>query len=102
MGNNLAPGDLTRFECRTTVFYDIQEEQKRQYRVHGNSLVDYLMMYAVLMEELGEVAEALQIHYKMPGTKQTDKTNLYSELIQVSAYAAKFAEQVLMDRNDSE
>ncbi len=100
MKNNPTPGDIARFESRETVFYDIREEQKRQYRIHGNSLVDYLMMYAVLMEELGEVAEALQIHYRMPGTKRTDKTELYTELIQVSAYAAKFAEQVLLDEGE--
>lgn len=89
--------ELVKLAFRTKVNFDIEEERKRQYRIHGNTITDYPMMYAILMEELGEVAEALQVHYKMPGTKRTDKSDLYTELIQVSAYAAKFAEQVKQD-----
>lgn len=88
---------IARLGRLTEVLNDILQERERQGRLHGNQNTDYPMMYAILSEEVGEVAQALQVHYGVPGTKKTDKADLYTELIQVAAYAAKFAEQVKQD-----
>lgn len=86
-----------QMKARIKVLNDIPRERSRQDRIHGNQIQDYLMMFAILSEEFGEVAEALQVHYGLQSVKRTDKANLYKELIQVSAYAAKFAENVLLN-----
>lgn len=49
-------------------------------------------MFIVLVEEVGEVAQALQSGQTW--AKLTDKQDLYRELIQVAAVACKMAEKV--------
>ena len=49
-------------------------------------------MFIVLVEEVGEVAQALQSGQTW--AKLSDKQDLYRELIQVAAVACKMAEKV--------
>lgn len=68
-------------------------EQERIYQIskypENLSLKDD---YIALSEEVGEVAQALQSGESW--SKETDKSNLYHELIQVAAVAVKMAEKV--------
>lgn len=50
----------------------------------------------ILIEEVGEVAQAMQ--QDSVSSKETDANNLYEELIHVAAVASAFAEQVLRDK----
>ena len=52
-------------------------------------------MFIVLVEEVGEVAQALQTGQTW--AKLSDKQDLYRELIQVAAVACKMAERVRRD-----
>lgn len=55
-------------------------------------------MFIVLVEEVGEVAQALQSGEKW--AKMTDKNDLYRELIQVAAVACKMAEKIKRSKYD--
>ncbi|MFJ5716560.1 hypothetical protein [Neobacillus sp. NPDC093127] len=81
------------FRTMQKVIDDIAAERWRQIAKYGhqskNENADWL---AVLVEEVGEVCQALQ--KGTPAEKTTDASNLYMELIQVSAVAAKWAETV--------
>lgn len=89
-------GRLTaqKLNIRVQVLNDIPKERERQERLHPQ-ILDLPMMFVVLNEEVGEVAEALQAQYDLPGTKRSDKQNLYQELIEVAAVATRMAERVL-------
>lgn len=68
------------------VLDDVVAERWRQVEIHGHQEekgTDHWLQ--VLMEEVGEVATALQ---------NGDNENLYEELTQVAATAVKFAEFV--------
>lgn len=80
-------------EIEGNVLVDLLKERQRQNRLHPYEL-DLPFMFTVLSEEVGEVAEALQAHYKIPGVKDTDKDNLYQELIEVAAVAVRMAERL--------
>lgn len=84
---------------RITVLNDIPRERARQEYLHPAEL-ELSDMFLALSEEIGEVSQALQVYYKLPGTKHTDKDDLYEELIQVSALAVRMAEKVLREGED--
>ena len=76
---------------------DVLEERTRQNIKWGKQNHPYTVWLAILMEEVGEVAQAMQegsVHHK-----KSDAGNLYTELIQVAAVATAIAEQVAEDEN---
>lgn len=74
------------------VLSDINVERDQQDKQWGIQRHDYGTWLKILVEEVGEVAQAMQID--MYCAKESDANNLYKELIQVSAVAAAIAEQV--------
>lgn len=62
---------------------DVAQERIRQIGLWGNSQCEPLPLLAILMEEIGEVAKALN--------EEAPTNHLYTELIQVAAVAVKFA-----------
>jgi len=76
---------------------DILDERTRQNIKWGKQNHPYTVWLAILMEEVGEVAQAMQegsAHHK-----KSDANDLYNELIQVAAVATAIAERVLDDEN---
>lgn len=73
------------------VILDIEKERSYQKSKHPEDL-SLIHDFIILSEEVGEVAQALQ--YEETWSKETDKSNLYEELIQVAAVAVKMAEKV--------
>jgi NTP pyrophosphatase (non-canonical NTP hydrolase) len=71
---------------RKEIFQAIEKERARQDELHPVELTP-LARLAVLMEEVGEVAEALQ-EGPAPGTLE----HLEEELIQVAATAVRWLE----------
>lgn len=71
---------------------DVLIERDRQNRKWGHQRHHHGMWLSILIEEIGEVGEALQ--NGMVSEKPTDASDLYCELIQVAAVACAFAEQV--------
>lgn len=74
------------------VHIDVVQERVRQNNKWGLQRHPHGDWLAILMEEVGEVAQAMQ---KVKGWgKSTDADNLYEELIHTSAVASAMAEQV--------
>lgn len=79
------------------VIIDVMVERERQNQLWGiqrHQMGDWLK---ILIEEVGEVAQAMQkddVSYK-----DSDASDLYKELIQVSAVAQAIAEQVRESRD---
>ncbi|WP_083402245.1 HNH endonuclease [Bacillus sp. MUM 116] len=76
------------------VLYDVEKERIRQlekWNIQRHPLGFWL---AILMEEVGEVAEAAQSYFRLVSSKDTDSHDLYKELIQVAAVASAVAEQI--------
>jgi NTP pyrophosphatase (non-canonical NTP hydrolase) len=71
---------------------DIRAERLRQDAKWGVQRHEYPVWLTILIEEVGEVAQAIQSNQGWG--KQTDADNLYNELIQVAAVATAIAEQV--------
>ncbi|RNB63279.1 hypothetical protein EDM55_29225 [Brevibacillus centrosporus] len=72
---------------------DVLEERCKQDAKWGKQRHDLGGWLMILMEEVGEVSEAMM---KERGWgKPTDANDLYKELIQVAAVASAIAEQVL-------
>lgn len=74
------------------VLDDISSERINQFAKWGKQEHPYHVWLAILVEEVGEVAQALQkgsVAYK-----SSDADDLYTELIQVAAVATAIAEQV--------
>jgi NTP pyrophosphatase (non-canonical NTP hydrolase) len=76
---------------------DVLEERQRQNEKWGLQRHDLGGWLMILMEEVGEVAEAMM--KKRGWGKETDAENLYKELIQVAAVACAIAEQVREENN---
>lgn len=74
------------------VIKDIRVERLRQDAKWGIQRHEYPVWLTILVEEVGEVAQAIQSNQGWG--KQTDADNLYNELIQVAAVATAIAEQV--------
>lgn len=79
---------------------DVYEERIRQLYQWGEQRHPLGEWLKILVEEVGEVAQAMQQGSK--SEKVTDAQNLYKELIQVSAVAQAIAEHVReLDESDS-
>jgi len=79
-------------KIRIQVLYDINTERDRQDKLWGtqrHKMGDWLK---ILIEEVGEVAQAMQIGDVC--YKKSDANDLYKELIQVSSVSAAIAEQL--------
>ncbi|ARK32154.1 MazG nucleotide pyrophosphohydrolase domain-containing protein [Halalkalibacter krulwichiae] len=74
------------------VLHDVNEERIRQNEKWGLQRHQHGVWLSILVEEVGEVAEAIQ--KGMVSEKETDAHDLYNELIQVAAVAVAIAEQV--------
>lgn len=79
-------------ELQASISGMVMEERKRQDAKWGIQRHPHTTWLAILMEEVGEVAEAMQ--KGMPSEKATDAADLLTELIQVAAVAQAMAEQV--------
>ena len=82
---------------RDKVLNRIVNERLGQDAKWGKQNHPYTYWLAILMEEVGEVAQAMQegsAHHK-----KSDAGDLYSELVQVAAVAVAIAEQVAEDEN---
>lgn len=74
------------------VILDLWDERERQDKKWGVQRHPHGTWLAILMEEVGEVAEAMQ--KGLVSEKPTDADDLYKELVQVAAVACAIAEQV--------
>lgn len=70
----------------------IREERINQNAKWGIQRHEMGKWLAILVEEVGEVAQAMQ--NGMTSEKETDAHDLYKEIIQVAAVAAAMAEQL--------
>lgn len=75
---------------------DILEERTRQNDLWGVQYKDMRDWLPILGEEYGEVCQAIQANQGW--SKKTDAQDLYKELIQLSAVAARMAEQLKEER----
>ena len=66
-------------------------KQNEKYGLQRHDMEKWL---AILTEEFGEVARAMQGPLGITSIKETDADDLYEELIQVAAVASAIAEQV--------
>ena len=73
---------------------DVIRERKRQNALYGEQFdMSLEMALTILIEEVGEFAQAIQAEYDW--SKSSDKANTYEELIQVAAVATKVAEFII-------
>lgn len=79
---------LSRIETAADVLLE-RDRQDNKWGVQRHDMGTWLK---ILVEEVGEVAQAMQ--QDMYCAKDSDADNLYTELIQVSAVAQAIAEQV--------
>jgi NTP pyrophosphatase (non-canonical NTP hydrolase) len=79
---------------KAQVAIDVELERQRQEKLWGIQRHDFNKWFSLVVEEVGEVAEALNRINFPEDAKKTDASNLYRELIQVSAITRAFAEHV--------
>jgi NTP pyrophosphatase (non-canonical NTP hydrolase) len=82
------------------VLHDVEKERIRQvekWKIQRHNPGKWL---AILMEEVGEVAQAAQKPLGLTTTKETDADDLYLELMHVSAVAAAWMEQIREEREN--
>ncbi|MED3932937.1 MazG-like family protein [Priestia megaterium] len=72
----------------------VMHERIRQNQKWGLQRHNMGKWLAILAEEFGEVAQAMQGPLGLTSMKDTDADDLYTELIQVAAVACAIAEQV--------
>lgn len=72
-------------KIRTKIITDIINERSRQDQLHPQKL-PLPMRFITIMEEAGEVAEAMQ---------ENDMEAIYRELIDTAASCVRMAEQIL-------
>lgn len=72
----------------------VMHERIRQNQKWGIQRHNMGKWLAILAEEFGEVAQAMQGPLGLTSMKDTDADDLYTELIQVAAVACAIAEQV--------
>lgn len=70
----------------------VLKERYRQNELWGKQRHEYGKWLTILVEEVGEVSQAMQKSFGWG--KPTDEDNLYEELIHVAAVAVAIAEQV--------
>jgi NTP pyrophosphatase (non-canonical NTP hydrolase) len=78
------------------VLQDVANERGRQNVLWGKQVHPYNVWLTILVEEVGEVAQAIQ--QGMASEKDSDADDLYEELIHVAAVATAAAEQVREER----
>lgn len=91
--------DMDAFLLRTALDA-VESERKRQNEKWGRQRHEYGDWLKILVEEVGEVAQAMQKRQKGWG-KETDAGDLYEELIHTAAVAVAIAEQVLEEGFES-
>lgn len=82
---NVCANDKQVETTQTKIFNDIQAERTRQDRLHPHEL-NLSMRFITIMEEAGEVAEAMQ---------ENDMQAVYRELIDTAACCVRMAEDVI-------
>ncbi|MED1419037.1 hypothetical protein [Bacillus smithii] len=75
------------------VLEDVANERLHQNQKWGLQRHSYGDWLKILIEEVGEVAQAMQVGENW--AKESDASNLYNELIQTAAVAVAIAEQVM-------
>ncbi|MCI1574718.1 MAG: MazG-like family protein [Weizmannia coagulans] len=83
--------DMDAFLLRTALDA-VESERKRQNEKWGRQRHDYGDWLKILVEEVGEVAQAMQ--KDMGWGKESDAGNLFEELVHTAAVAVAIAEQV--------
>lgn len=83
---------MNKDDLQHEVLHDVKRERMRQDQKWGIQRHDYGTWLQILVEEVGEVAQAMQ--QQKGWGKDTDASDLYKELIHVSAVAVAIAEQV--------
>lgn len=83
-------------QLKNEVLLAVEAERFRQNALWGKQRHAYGDWLKILVEEVGEVAQAMQ---KDQGWgKDSDASNLYTELIHAAAVAVAIAEQVLEEK----
>jgi NTP pyrophosphatase (non-canonical NTP hydrolase) len=77
------------------VLASVRAERERQNAKWGLQRYAMGKWLAILVEEVGEVAQAMQPLMGLTTGKTSDAQNVFEELIHVSAVACAIAEQVL-------
>ncbi|MEK3887473.1 hypothetical protein [Bacillus sp. FSL K6-3431] len=88
--------DIQKLKLNNEVLDAVYDERYLQLKKWGLQRHSYGVWLMILMEEVGEVAQAMQKGKKW--SKDSDQDNLYEELIQVAAVAVAIAEQVLEEK----
>ncbi|MCJ0932570.1 hypothetical protein MST22_15590 [Virgibacillus halodenitrificans] len=83
--------EYERLTNRTKIINDIHQERLRQDYLHPDKL-NLAMRFVTIMEEAGEVAEAMQ---------NKDNKAIYRELIDTAASCVRMAEEVLENNSNS-
>lgn len=81
---------------REEINQDVFNERMSQNMKWGHQLHSHGRWLAILVEEVGEAAQAMQ--HDMNSAKDSDADDLYGELIQVAAVASAWAEQVKREK----
>lgn len=76
------------------ILSEVFQERQRQDAKWGLQRHELGKWLAILAEEFGEVAQAMQGPMGLVSVKPTDASDLYQELIHVAAVAVAIAEQV--------
>jgi NTP pyrophosphatase (non-canonical NTP hydrolase) len=91
----VAPEAIYKFvRLQLAVNNDVLKERRRQNELWGIQRRPLGQWLAILAEEFGEVAQAMQPLMGIASTKETDADDLYEELIQLAAVASAVAEHV--------
>lgn len=96
----IEPNTIAAFtpNLRALVLSEISKERDEQNRKWGRQYHDYATWLTILVEEVGEVAQAIQ--KGSVASKESDADDLFKELIQVAAVATAIAEQVITDEKN--
>ncbi|QJT70428.1 hypothetical protein [Microcystis phage MaeS] len=86
--------EIENKELMVVVNEDVLKERVRQNKLWGHQRHNLGKWLGILGEEFGEVCEAMQPLMGLTSVKETDASDLYEELIQLSAVASAIAEQI--------
>lgn len=79
------------------ILADVYAERERQHAVWGKQRLDYPVWLTVLMEEVGEAAQAVLAYRVM--ADQLRLQHLRAELVQVAAVAVQIIEHIDIDED---
>jgi NTP pyrophosphatase (non-canonical NTP hydrolase) len=85
---------------RIDVLSAVDKERTRQIELYGNQKLSMGDLLKVLVEEVGEIAQAMQ--KESPWGKDSDAGDLYEEFIHAAAVCVKGAELVRKERDKLE